>query len=398
VAGRWYVKAADRHPSVGRLYHHSGILERPSLRKLYLYGRALTSFVPFLNAKESLITLCSPIVDDEQAFRKGNKPMEELVICFHARIFLSQSTKIVGETSNAALKMIEMQSEDKFAASGVPLAVTNIAALLGFGSSNNVYRQLFDSALSQESLESRPSPEDASAFKSSSISTCFEVKNSTCPEVNNSTCLGVNNSTCLEVNKSQRPADIVLHFCYQSFNSIIRRKPHKGALPGLLPFVHIMLVFIKSLYTLRSRLYPDDNAHDTPDDLLTSDRVDWSALARFLNRVAQSFPISSLTQLLAYGETFPSYDVPLLEDYMIRGLVWAQWYSAPNWFDNIKDDDGSRCLEDDGKRKPRAARVLYLGILLARDASNLHYDSSTRQFSDAPAAPVVDMRSTTLSP
>lgn len=47
VAGRWYVKAADRHPQAGRLYHHSGILERPSLRKFYLYGRSLTSAVPF---------------------------------------------------------------------------------------------------------------------------------------------------------------------------------------------------------------------------------------------------------------------------------------------------------------------------------------------------------------
>jgi hypothetical protein len=33
VVARWYVKAADRHPSVERLYHHCGVLERSSLRK-----------------------------------------------------------------------------------------------------------------------------------------------------------------------------------------------------------------------------------------------------------------------------------------------------------------------------------------------------------------------------
>jgi len=33
VPGRWYIKAADRHLQVGRLYHHSGILERPFLCK-----------------------------------------------------------------------------------------------------------------------------------------------------------------------------------------------------------------------------------------------------------------------------------------------------------------------------------------------------------------------------
>jgi hypothetical protein len=34
--------------------------------------------------------------------------------------------------------------------------------------------------------------------------------------------------------------------------------------------------------------------------------------------------------------------VPLLEDYKIRGLVWAQWNFAADWFINIEDDDGSR--------------------------------------------------------
>ena len=33
VARLWYIKAADCHIQVGRLYHHSGILARPSLRK-----------------------------------------------------------------------------------------------------------------------------------------------------------------------------------------------------------------------------------------------------------------------------------------------------------------------------------------------------------------------------
>jgi hypothetical protein len=157
VAGRWYVKAADRHPQVGRLYHHSGILERPSLRKFYLYGRALTSVFPFLNAKESLSTLCTPIVEDEHALRKGSESADALVICFHARSFLSQKTELVGQACSAALTMLESQSEDSISTFGVPLAVTNIAALLGFGSSNNVYHHLFDAVINQDTLESRAS-------------------------------------------------------------------------------------------------------------------------------------------------------------------------------------------------------------------------------------------------
>jgi hypothetical protein len=168
----------------------------------------------------------------------------------------------------------------------------------------------------------------------------------------------------------------------------------------LLPYIHVMLIFIKSLHTLRSRLSSDDNALDTLDDLLSPDRLDWAALARFLNYTARFFPISSRTESSASGETFPCDGVPLLEDYMIRGLVWAQWYFAPDWFSNIEDDDGSRCLEDDSKRQHRAARVLYLGMTLARESSHLCYDSRTREFSVAAAAEVDvdDLESTTLSP
>jgi hypothetical protein len=372
VAGRWYVKAADRNPNTGRLYHHSGILERPSLRKLYLYGRALTSVEPFPNAKESLNTLYTPIVEDEQALRKGSESADALVTCFHARSFLSQSTELVDQASSAALKLLETQSEDSMGTIGVPLAVTNIAAMLEFGSPKNIYRQLYDTVLNRDNLDSRTSRGNSSAPPPSS------------------------NFTLLGVDKAQRPADIALDFCYHSFNSIIRRTPRSEDLPGLLPHVHVMLVFIKSLFTLRSRLCPDDNATDTLNDILSTDRLDWSALASFLNHTAKSFPIPSRTESSATDETFPTDGIPLLEDYMMRGLVWAQWYFAPDWFKNIEDDDGSRCLEDECKTEHRATRVLYLGMTLASVSAHLRYDRETRQFSRVTALEVDEHESTTL--
>jgi hypothetical protein len=158
-----------------------------------------------------------------------------------------------------------------------------------------------------------------------------------------------------------------------------------------------MLVFIKSLHTLRSRLSSDDNATNSLNDILSPDRLDWSALAGFLNHVAKSFPISSRTESFASGETFPTDGVPLLEDYMIRGLVWAQYYFAKDWFKNIEDDDGSRCLEDDSKRQHRAARVQYLGMILAADSNHLRYDRVARHFSTVVSLEVDELESTTLS-
>jgi len=77
--------------------------------------------------------------------------------------------------------------------------------------------------------------------------------------------------------------------------------------------------------------------------------------------------------------------------------VWAQWYFAPDWFKNIEDDDGSRCLDDDSKRQHRAARVLYLGMVLAKESNHLRYSRETRQFSTIVPLEVDELESTTLS-
>ncbi len=65
VASRWYSAASDRHPAIGRLYHHLGILEKPSVLKLYLYAKSLTCSSPCQNVRDSLLTLCSLVVKDD---------------------------------------------------------------------------------------------------------------------------------------------------------------------------------------------------------------------------------------------------------------------------------------------------------------------------------------------
>lgn len=371
VAGRWYVKAADRHPKTGRLYHHSGILERPSLRKFYLYARALTSVDPFLNAKESLGTLCSPILNDEKAL--GVRSAETSIICFHARVFALQETRLLERDASSTLTILAEQPDSKIATFGVPFAVTNIAALLGFGTPVNVLRQLYDSALHRDAFASRPSRNHASKFQ--------------LPD----------HFTFQDPRSAQYPAISVIDFFFRSFNNIIRRRPKGDSLAGLLPCVHTTLVFISSINTLRSRLRDNLSIH-TLDNLLNFGSLDWSALSQFLNLIAKSFPITSRTEAFAQSGMFPRDGIPLLEDYMIRGLEWAQWYFDADWFDNIEDDDGSRCLEDDSKGQHRAARILYLAMITAKSHPEyLSYDRDTRRFSAVEVSDAYDTESVTPS-
>lgn len=358
TAARWYTMAADRHPCVGRLYHHAGILERPSLRKLYFYARALTSVDPFLNAEESLRALCAPVLNDRRSFRRVPSA-EALVITFHAEVFDSRNPTSIRLSGDAAIKLLHQQPTSKIASIGVFLSVINIAALFGFGSPENVYRQVFETALAQGSQELPPGHVHASAVSLAG------------------------HSSLIKLSEAQYPSKAVYEFCYRSFNSTIRREPSRDAFQDLLPFLHVMFVFLHSITALQSRLGFEKVIHNTSHSLFDWKDLDWVALSRFLNTLAVKYPITAHMESPAHSSTFPGDGAPLHEDFLIRGLVWAQWYSPATWFDKIEDDDGSRHLEDDDKKKQRAARVLYLGMLLAETSDLIHYDQESRTFSTA---------------
>lgn len=356
VAARWYTMAADRHPSVGRLYHHSGILERPSLRKFYFYARALTSVVPFPNAKESLETLCSPVLNDKKLV-SDCRSAEAMVISFHAKVFGSQKPKAIRACGDITLKLLNEQPTSKIAPIGVSLAVTNIAALFDFGSPENVYRRCFDMALDRDMQKLR-------------------VGHSCDPAIPLT-----GDSSLANLSEVHRPFGPIHEFCCGSFNSIIRRSPSRDSFQDLVPFLHVMLVFLHSVETLQFRLSSNEVAYNTLSNLFDFSKLDWVALSRFLNLIAIYHPITAQLESFADSDTFPSDGVPLNEDFLIRGLVWSQWYFAPNWFDNIEDDDGSRRLEDDSKKQHRTGRVLYLGIQMARKSDYMSYDHGTKRFS-----------------
>ena len=341
------------------------------MRKFYLFTRALTSVVPFLNAKESLGTLCSPILND--GIRTGGQLTETALIRFHARAFTSKDeVELIARDGASALTQLADQTDEEFATYGVSLAVTNIAALFGYGSLDNVLRQLFDTALNKPTLAFRPS-------KQHGITSSF---------------LLLDDQTLLNL---EMPSSPVIQFCYHSFNTIVRRTPKdKKSLQFLLPFVHTMLVFLSSIETLKTHASSetaDENSDRTIysqvlDTLLSSmdQLLDWSALVAFLNLTASTYPITDdIKAFLIDGH-------PLLEDHMIRGLVWTQWYFRPKWFEErSEDDDGSRALETEANRKKeyRAAEVLTLGMGLAYHSRFLIYNPRVRRFSTADEVPAV---------
>jgi hypothetical protein len=63
VSRHWYSRASHKAPTTGRLYHPLAILVRPNaLQQLYYYSKSLCVEVPFLSARESIMTLFEPIM------------------------------------------------------------------------------------------------------------------------------------------------------------------------------------------------------------------------------------------------------------------------------------------------------------------------------------------------
>ncbi|KAF1362227.1 hypothetical protein EJ07DRAFT_109094 [Lizonia empirigonia] len=88
VARSWYVKAADKNPTVGRLYHHLAILARPHvLLQMYYYSRSFAPVEPFQTARESIKILLDSIVEKAQHTPLDNLLNEEVFVLAHATQF-----------------------------------------------------------------------------------------------------------------------------------------------------------------------------------------------------------------------------------------------------------------------------------------------------------------------
>jgi hypothetical protein len=106
----------------------------------------------------------------------------------------------------------------------------------------------------------------------------------------------------------------------------------------------------------------------------------WNELVDFLNTLVKTesqIELKSQTQTVAQPQNidmlfspdvFPkdgerSDELPLLEDFLVRGLIWAHNYFPERWFDREHDEE-ERYLELASTVKSRMERVLRLGYKL----------------------------------
>lgn len=349
VARSWYSKAADKNPAVGRLSHHLAILARPNaLQQLYYYTTSLTCVEPFLSARESIMTLFRPFVQDDQPVYSPGLPIDTLFTMLHALLF----TRLVKHWQDQARQDFVSNLDNhigrvtaKWKEQGVYIAVSNITAWFDYGVDVHVLRQLFLlRALQRRKISSQSEQQH-------NVTTLDQPK-PTDPKITEDLV-----PSQVDALSSDSAFAIGQSLTNDTFALALRRIGDKN----VLPHVHVMLSFINTLSTIP---YVSHLVNSTP----------WAELVSFLNTLIKtenqkntSVDINTLLSQSIFPDDHEARErdeLPLPEDWLIRGLVWSQEYLPTNWLERERDEE-ERYLELASTAKSRTERVLRLGYRLS---------------------------------
>lgn len=157
---------------------------------------------------------------------------------------------------------------------------------------------------------------------------------------------------------------------------------------NVLSFVHVILAFLWSLSYIPAAL------------IYVESHFPWAELADFLNAIDRSGAVNINIERDGFPHNNTDHQLP--EDFLMRGLLWAQYYFPPGFFHGALMDEEDRNIDLPSHTVPRVERCLWLGRQLASLQRWLTYDIQTDQFEAIPfsvpiALNTIDNRSPTVS-
>jgi hypothetical protein len=350
VSRSWYSKAADKTPTVGRLSHHLATLARSSsLQQLYYYSKSLVAVEPFEGSRQSITgtlnTACgrAPVPTYIHA-----APVDESFIRAHACLFErnekenheSIQFEFTEQLDNHIGRMTGAWKDH-----GVYIAVTNITAWFGYGIGLNILREAFLTRLSQISSQEHTSTQQPST--SAAGQQKYPV-----PTINKQDVTSGLSALASDFIFSKAQS-----LTYDTLALVLRRIGDKH----VLPHVHVMLSFFSSIASGENVTHLIDHAP-------------WVELTTFLNTLikteTQQNRINNIDAVLSKpifptgGKNNRGDELPLPEDYMIRGLIWAPVYFTADWFEEEIDEE-EKYLEPASTTRTRTERILRLGLRLS---------------------------------
>ncbi|CAA9963290.1 EST1 DNA bind domain containing protein [Pyrenophora teres f. maculata] len=371
VARSWYIKAADKNPTVGRLYHHLAILARPHpLLQMYYYSRSLASVKPFENARDSIKTLLEPLVGKAKDTPLEDLTNEEVLILAHAQQFDHSSMEDDPFDTNSkrpTAEFLKVKAEftkkldltigrvtAKWKDLGVYVAVTNIAGWFDYGKDKNLIRHAFLQQLYPPiDVSATENPVNVEVKQESELRKKKEDEEEKIPQM-----LKAWKEAKQRIEKDYHLNNAKL-LTNETSAIVFRRLGDKN----VLPYVHVMLAFLSNL------------ASSTFVSFLIAD-APWAELVAFLNTLIKNETRHITNVFPREGER--NDELPLPEDYHIRGQIWAQHFPE-KWFERERDEE-ERYLELASTAKTRVERVLRLAFSIAEHDRWITYIRDSHTF------------------
>ncbi|KAI5924462.1 hypothetical protein F4810DRAFT_719057 [Camillea tinctor] len=332
VSKHWYSKASDKAPTTGRLYHHLAILARPNApQQLFYYNKSLCVPIPFASARESVMTLFDPIISGSSSHTSRMTPIDVVFVKAHGILFSKKSENEFDVTVDQFHNMLDdhiSRTSRRWMEAGYYVGISNCCALLSYGQDDNVIMRAIRPQRTDETAEP-PVSGDASA------------------------------------QEPGKDIERALRLCLGTYNVVLHRL---GDL-NILPFVHVILVFIYHLTR-----YPSAMAY-------VEKTFPWKLLSLLLNSLLLSY--RKHDRILDREFPREKKDLPprpLPEDFAMKGLLWVEHYFPEDWFANSKVDDDEKYFEVASMTDERKERILWLGCRIAEARKWLAYDHDVHQF------------------
>ncbi|KAF5696190.1 Telomerase-binding EST1A [Fusarium globosum] len=327
VSRHWYSKASDRNPTIGRFYHMLATLAYPNaLQQVYYYTKSLCVPIPFLGARESLMTLFDHVLNSDTG---RFAPVDIAYVRAHAILLSGKSQDQFEGSAQSFIDQLDSRIASvskKWLESGYYIAITISCSLLGYGAISNAPMR----AISKKPEETDITG-DGSAISEAIPDDTFKL---------------------------------ALDFATRAISRVLYRWGDTNTLP----FLHSILVFMNHMTQ-----HPAAISH-------LEDVYPWKLTSIMLNNLLLSceagYEIRDQFRLPEKGQ-LPH---PLPEDFAMRGLIYAEDYFPNGWFSNDKIDEDEKYFELPSVSEERKSRILSLGYRIASSGNWLLWNEKTRQF------------------
>jgi hypothetical protein len=387
VARTWYNQAADKSPNVGRIQHHLAVLARPNIvQQLFFYSKALVSVVPFVNARDSIMLLFTPLLERESTDDKRYEITEASLVTAFGYLFTRGSLDLHQQQTQVFVSSLDghiQKEKSKWKVQGPEVAATLVAGILDFGKDDGLVWGMYqDYAERMKAHRILPDSEDVSNLDREWIQSCGTLRKEFWARQDLDTLtrapLTMPESSSLDSSEAVTVMSLVL------FHAAVRINATKIGDRNIVPFMCFVLGFLlSSSYVGHPIIYIESY-------------VPWSSIVRFLNTLGRSGIDDHRIETDQFPVLTNGSGRQLPEDFYARGAIWAQHVFPGDFFRHHLTDEDERCLESASHDTPRNERCLYLGVRLASFARYIRYDATTKLFSATALASDLESRTAPL--